>query len=387
MDALQSVLIFKVSIVYIHIQYERFCIRLEGRVKIEIRPEWLLKKADGGAIALPELLHLLTEVRDRGSISRAAGALGYSYRHAWGLLRQFDEQFGALLVVKVRGQGTVLSPLAEKLIWADRRIAARLSPFLDSLASELEQELAKVLVVAAPAARPLRITASHGFAVAALIAQLQSMATAVDLKYRGSTEAVAALARGECDLAGFHVPVEQFRREAAAQYLQSLEPAKHTLIHLAYRTQGLFVAKGNPKGVTGLADLVRPDVRFVNRQRGSGTRMLLDLLLARDHLDSAAVGGYESAEFTHAAVAAYVASGMADVGFGVEAAARRFDLDFLPILREQYFFACDSSALAGLAITGVRDVMRSARFKASVDALAGYDGALSGTLTKLDALI
>jgi molybdate transport repressor ModE-like protein len=375
-------------------------------VKIEIRPEWLLKKSDGGAIALPALLQLLTAVRDKGSISRAADTLGYSYRHAWGLLRQFDDQFGAALVLKVRGQGTVLSPLAEKLIWADRRIAARLSPVLDSLASELEQEIAKELALelakqlaraqsaaapALPVAQPLRITASHGFAVAALIGQLQTMAMAVDLRYRGSTEAVAALARGECDLAGFHVPVGAFRREAAAQYLQWLDPQRHTLIHLAYRTQGLFIGPGNPKRIAGLADLVRPDIRFVNRQRGSGTRVLLELLLAQLRLDSDAINGYESAEFTHAAVAAYVASGMADAGFGVEAAARRFELDFIPVLREQYFFACDSKALQGPepepGIAGTLAVMRSVGFKATVDALAGYDGALSGTLSQLDTLL
>ena len=172
-------------------------------MKIEIRPEWLLRNQDGSAVALPSLLRLLAEVRDQGSISRAATTVGLSYRHAWGLLRQFDEQFGATLVQKVRGQGSALSPLAEKLIWADKRIAARLSPFLDSLASELEQELAALLT---DSRRALRITASHGFAVDALIREIESKDIAVDLKYRNSTEAVAALARGECDLAGFHLP-------------------------------------------------------------------------------------------------------------------------------------------------------------------------------------
>jgi molybdate transport repressor ModE-like protein len=360
-------------------------------MKIEIRPEWRLRQQGGGAVSLPPLLALLTEVRDRGSISRAAAAVGISYRHAWGLLREFDEQFGAALVQKSRGQGTVLSPLAERLIWADRRIAARLSPFLDSLASELEQELAAVLANKSAA---LRVTASHGFAVAALIAQLQARQVDVDLKYRSSTEAVAALARGECDLAGFHVPVGdaaddpsgKIRLAAAGQYLTWLNPKQHGLIHLAYRAQGLFVAKGNPHGIAGLADLARKDIRFVNRQNGSGTRMLLELLLQRQKIRPAAINGYDSAEFTHAAVAAYVASGMADVGFGVEAAARRFDLDFIPVMREQYFLACERKMLGEPAVEAVLGVMLSGEFRDTVAALAGYDGALAGTVLKLDAI-
>lgn len=116
-------------------------------------------------LPLPLLLWLLTEIRDQGRISRAVASVGLSYRHAWGMLREFEGQFGAALVKKARGQGAVLSPLAEKLFWADKRIAARLSLILDSVASELEQELAALL---ANDRRVLRITASHGFAIDAL---------------------------------------------------------------------------------------------------------------------------------------------------------------------------------------------------------------------------
>ena len=352
-------------------------------MKIDIRPEWLLRKPDGTALSLPLLLRLLTEVRDQGSISRAAASVGLSYRHAWGMLREFEEQFGAPLVQKVRGQGSVLSPLAEKLIWADKRIAARLSPLLDSVASELERELAALL---ASDRRALRITASHGFAIDALIRQLEAQDIAVDLKYRSSTEAVAALAKGECDLAGFHLPVGEFERAAAAQYLKWLNARQHSLIHLAYRTQGLFVARGNPKEIRGLPDLARKDVRFVNRQSGSGTRVLLELFLARHGIRTADIAGYESAEFTHAAVAAYVASGMADVSFGVETAAKRFDLDFIPVVREQYFLACETKALDDATMDLARRVMMGDAFRSTVRGLAGYDGGLSGSVSTLDAV-
>ncbi len=351
-------------------------------IRVEIQPNWALRDAKGGTTALPALLALLTAVSKLGSISRAATECGYSYRHAWGLLREFSAQFGAELVLKVRGQGTVLSPLAEKLIWADKRITARLTPLLDSLASELQQELASVLPDPAPQA--LRVTASHGFAIAALVAQLEKQGVTVDVKYRGSTEAVAALARGECDLAGFHVPVGEFSAAAAASYTPWLNPKQHALIHLAYRTQGIFVAQENPKGITGLADLAQASVRFVNRQLGSGTRVLLDLLLARQGIASSSILGYESAEFTHAAVAAFVASGMADAGFGVETAARRFNLDFIPVIREQYFLACNVKAFDAPMVSAAQLVMESSEFKATLAGLPGYDGALCGMHVKME---
>jgi molybdate transport repressor ModE-like protein len=346
--------------------------------KVEIRPDWFLRAggaAGGDSAALPQLLALLAAVSGTGSIAQAAQARGVSYRHAWGMLRAFNEQFGVELVQRTRGQGTVLSPLAEKLIWADKRINARLTPLLDSLASELQQELASVMEDHTPT---LRLTASHGFAVAALIGQLEKQGVVVDLQYRSSTEALAALARGECDLAGFHVPVGPFERAGAAKYLPWLDPERHMLIHLAYRMQGLFVAKGNPKDIWKLADLARPGVRFVNRQRGSGTRLLLELLLADAGIALDAISGYESAEFTHAAVAAYVASGMADASFGVETAARRFDLDFVPVVREQYFLACSRSAPATPVVAAALAVMAGDPFRATLAALPGYDGALSG---------
>ena len=350
---------------------------------VEIRPDWFLRDARGGTTALPALLALLGAVSETGSISKAATQGGMSYRHAWGLLEQFSERFGAALVHKVRGQGTVLTPLAEKLIWADRRIGARLTPLLDSLASELQQELARVL---AADTRGVRLTASHGFAVAALVAQLRDAGAAVDISYRSSTEAVAALARGECDLAGFHLPLGKFEGAAAANYRPWLNNGRHAFLHLACRELGLFVAPGNPKGVTGLADLARADLRFVNRQHGSGTRVLLELLLADRGIDPASIPGHDSAEFTHAAVAAYVASGMADISFGVETAARRFGLGFIPVCRERYFLACDRAALAQPLLAAVAAAMAHERFRAALADLPGYDGTLAGTEDDLSEL-
>lgn len=347
---------------------------------VSIQPEWRVTHAGGASRPLAVLLALLGAIQTSGSIAQAARAVDMSYRSAWGLLRDFETGFGAPLVVKSRGQGTRLSPLADKLLWAGKRIAARLGPTLESLASELESELAALL---APSRVALRINASHGFAVAALVDALSLTDAVVDLKYRNSTEAVAALDRRECDLAGFHVACDKFQAASARHYLERLDPQRHLLIHLAYRTQGLIVPRGNPKQVGEIADLARSDLRFVNRQPGSGTRMLLDLLLADAEVASRDVIGYESAEFTHAAVAAYVASGMADVGFGLETAARRFGLDFVPVLRERYFFACEAAAIKSPLLELVLELLRSVQFRAVIDALPGYDGSIAGTVASV----
>lgn len=347
-------------------------------MSFEIRPEWSLKDRKGGAISLQLLLQLLTSIRDHGSISSAANSANLSYRHAWGILRCFELKFSAPLLQKSRGKGTSLTPVAEKLIWADKRITARLTPILESFASELESILASETTA-------LRITASHGFAVEALVKQLNSNKVAVEINYRSSLEPVAALSRNECDLAGFHVPVGEFKH-AIQPYLKWLDPKQHSLIHLAYRTQGLFIAPGNPKNIQGLKDLQRKELRFVNRQAGSGTKILLELLLAREKISTKSIADFESAEYTHSAVAAYVASNMADVGFGVQTAASRFNLDFIPITRENYFFACKTSALDQSVLKIARNILQETPFRDTVNALPGYDGTNSGAIVSFDEI-
>jgi molybdate transport repressor ModE-like protein len=348
--------------------------------KVRINPHWEINRGDGQPLDTSVLLSLLRAIDDTGSIARAAQQVGLSYRYAWGLLRQSEEVFGCSLMQTGRGRGTRLSPLAEKLIWADRRVTARLSPTLDSLASELETELGKTLG-SNPA--KIRLDASHGFAVAAFLKQAEEAGLAIDLRYRNSTDAVAALSRGESDLAGFHVPIGEFEVPSVERYGKWLDPKDYRLIHLAERTQGLFVNPGNPFGVADLDDLRRPEIRFVNRQAGSGTRMLLELMLSRHGISPSMVNGYENTEFTHSAVAAFIASGMADIGFGVQTAAERFKLDFIPLQRERYFFAVSAEAIEQPKMRKVIEVVRSPQFRESVRQLAGYDATNTGEILTL----
>ncbi|AOF86374.1 bacterial regulatory helix-turn-helix, lysR family protein [Hydrogenophaga sp. RAC07] len=349
-------------------------------LRITLQPRWQISQDGGPALDANTLLQLLAAVQASGSISQAGRELDLSYRHAWGLLQQAEALFGQALLVRGRGRGSALTELGDKLIWADARIGARLQPLLESLASEFEGELGRVQ--RKQRAVP-RLHASHGFAVAALREQLAARQVPVELRYRNSLEAVAALAQGDCELAGFHVPLGEFQAAAVQRYLPWLKRDQHRLVHLAVRTQGLFCAPGNPKGIQGLGDLSRRDLRFVNRPEGSGTRVLTDLLLQRHGIDAHAVTGFENTELTHAAVAAYVASGMADVGIGVQTAAHRFGLHFIPLLKERYFFALPSDAMDRAELRPVLGVLRSPAFRSRVAALQGYEAASTGQVLAL----
>jgi molybdate transport repressor ModE-like protein len=344
--------------------------------KVSIQPQWTIQRPGAPALS-PRLLALLVLVHEHGSLAVACQRAGTSYRHAWDLVHQGEAVFGAPLLTMARGRGSKLTPLGEKLVWADHRVAARLKPVLDTLASELEAEIEK-LVGAEPA--PMRVRASHGFAIEKLIEFLERAGVPVERKYIGAQEAVAALHDGACDVAGFPLPVGEFEPRAMAHYARWLDVKLHRLIDVATRRQGLMLERGNPRGITGVQDLVRPDVRFINRQRGSGTRFLLECLLEREGVDPDAINGYEQGEYTHAAVAAYVASGMADAGFGVETPARHFKLDFIPMASERYFLLCAASSLDTPHLRETLAMLRSDEFRRAVNELPGYDATQAGVV-------
>jgi len=213
-------------------------------------------------------------------------------------------------------------------VWAERRARARLAPMLQSIASEFDAELGRTVHAASST---LRIDASHGYAIVTLRDMLTKRDVVAELYFRGSAEALASLCRSSCDLAGFHVPVGAFQAAALETYVKWLRPRAHKLLKLITRRPGIMVAKGNPKGIASIADLARSGVSFVDRQSGSGTRFLLDALLKQARIESAQIDGYDRVEFTHDAVAAYIASGMAEAGLGIELGARRLKLDFVPL--------------------------------------------------------
>ena len=347
---------------------------------VSIKPQWQLT---GTAVnqQLPRLLELLTMIHETGTLATACRRTGLSYRYAWGMLREGGKLFGAPLVEMSRGRGAHLTPLAEKLMWADKRINARLSPLLDSLASELEVELARAVSDSRPI---LRLHASHGYAVETLRRHFNRSQIPLDLKYRASFDSVAALSQHRCDMAGFAVPIGEFESAIVSRYRRWLHPHSHRLIHLATRSQGLIVARGNPLAIQSIEDLAVHSRRFVNRELDSSTRALFELLLDKHEVDRHRISGYDSAEFTHAAVAAYVASDMADVGFGMQAAADSFDLSFVPLVQERYFFVCHVDFLRTAVMKRVLETLCSESFRQAVSRHGGYDPSACGAVQSFD---
>ena len=293
----------------------------------------------GEAIMLGQTLALLEGIARERSLAGAAGRLGLSYRTAWGRLLSFEKALGQPLVVKTKGHGSVLTAFGAEV---RDTLGATLARFAAPLAEEqraLESRLSALLSAPQP---KLRIAASND----PLLTRCLAQNPAFDLRVTGSAEAVARLLAGEADLAGFHTgggmkdadPARQppFDRLLGAPDAFRVRP-------LFQREQGLLLAPSNPLGIRSVGDIAAKKARFVNRQPGSGTRLWFDGLLRQAGLGPGDIDGYDVEEFTHQAVAAVVASGAADVGMGVRAAAERFGLAFESLGRETYYLAHPAS--------------------------------------------
>ena len=188
----------------------------------------------------------------------------------------------------------------------------------------------------------------------------------------GSLGGLVALRDGLCHLAGSHL-LHPATGEFTLPYLDEMMGDRDlAVVRLVHRDQGLLVQPGNPRGITGLSDLAGADVSYVNRQRGAGTRMLLDHELRRLEIDPAKVNGYAREEPTHLAVAAAIAAGRADSGLGIMAAARAFDLDFIPVSREPYDLVVEAASLDEPLLAPLWKLLESPDFHASIEALGGY---------------
>ncbi len=196
----------------------------------------------------------------------------------------------------------------------------------------------------------------------------------------GSLGGLIALKKGSCHMAGSHLLDAETGEYNISYIKRYLKGVRISLFHLVLRDQGLIVAKGNPKGIKGIEDLAGSDIVFVNRQAGSGTRVLFDYKLGQLGIEPKAIKGYDHDEFTHMAVAVDVLSGAADCGMGIFAAARALDLDFVPMVREQYDLVIPSAMVEQPNIKVVLDTIRSRHFRERVAALGGYDPSKSGEL-------
>ncbi len=330
------------------------------------------------------LLPLLQAVAASASLAAAVVDCRISYRAAWGLLREYRWKLGEPLVLLERGRGAKLTPLGERLIGVERAATRRLARILPGLSADIgsaprTEERATT--------QQLRVAASHDLVLAALASALPArFGLSLELSFMGSLHALKEFAEGRADIAGFHVPIASHSDEDHSLMLRSLRARRDRLIRFVDREQGLILPKGNPAQVKSFRDIAGQRLRFINRQRGSGTRIEIDQLIAREKMDGSNIIGYGNEEFTHRAVAATVASGRADAGFGLRAAAAEHQLAFVPLIRERYFLAVRAKAVERASLARLIQALRSPVFVRIARGFAGYKAEESGSVVDLDAV-
>jgi putative molybdopterin biosynthesis protein len=226
----------------------------------------------------------------------------------------------------------------------------------------------------------LVVVGSHDNTLDVLADQLKAVngRYTISSSHVGSMGGLMAIKKGLCHLAGSHL-LDTSDGSYNVSYLKRYLPEVAVkLVHLVEREQGLIIPKGNPKAIHGLEDLSRPDVSFINRQGGSGTRILLDDKLQQLGLRPEAINGYDHEEFTHMAVAVAVLSGTADTGLGIYAAARALGLDFIPVVTENYDLVIPKRHFETDKVSVLLEIIRSKAFKQRVMALGGYNTGRTG---------
>lgn len=333
-------------------------------------------RAEGGGSPRldPRVLELLRALRRSPTLKAAAEEVSLSYRAAWGLLLEAAGIAGGTLAELQRGRGARLTPLGVQLLRSDERLRQAMEP----LRARFQ---VKPHAVPPGAAVPLRLTASHDPLLADFCERFAIPAGLVEeVAFRGSEESLSLFARGATDIAGFHF---SDRGEVAA-VRRHLSTRRDRLVRFAEREQGMIVARGNPKRLETLLDVAQRHGRFVNRQRGSGTRRLVDRLLRDSGIAPEEIRGYGSEEFTHLAVAATVLAGRADAGFGVRAAAAQLGLDFVPIVRERYWLALRERTLALPVAQRLLEALCGKPLARLARRLAGYDCHEAGSVFTVD---
>ncbi len=338
---------------------------------IRLEHVWRLSEQRDPRQIFPRVMQLLVLVEETGSLAAVCEQEGLSYRHAWGLLQEGADLFETPLVEMTRGKGTRLSALGQRLIWAERRARARLQQISDSVACEVAQDMALALGTDGSG---LQVRASHCFAMEHLFDTLGHQYPNNKLLWCNSSDAVRALRSGYCDLAGFH----ECPDVAVSQDQDDFDPDEHMLILLAQRQLGLLLPAGNPQKIYTLSDLTRRETRWVHWQRGTAMRDVFDALLERHQLCDTRWDQPAPPENAHLGIASCIAGGKADAGFGLETAARRFGLDFVPLTSNRYVLGINKARMKQRQLQTLQGILNKPAFRQAIDALPGYDASQTG---------
>ena len=290
-------------------------------------------------------------------------------------LGRVGERMVAIPLPRAAGSITTLSK-AEAII--------RIPSFSEGIVAGEETE-AELLVDLEDIANTIVIIGSHDITVDILSDEIRDKDSAVRIASGnvGSLGGLLALKKGTAHVAGAHL-LDTATGEYNISYIQKyLKRVPVHVFNLVVRDQGLIIQRGNPRQVRGIGDLTRDDLSFVNRQPGSGTRILFDYKLQEMGIDPSQIRGYDNEEYTHMNVAVAVLNGVADAGMGIMAAAKALDLDFIPVLSEQYDLVIPSPFVNDHKIQLLISVARSKEFRNRVEALGGYNPEKSGALWKV----
>ncbi|WP_438970313.1 substrate-binding domain-containing protein [Methylophaga sp.] len=352
---------------------------------IKINFHWQLSQQGDTHNIDAVLFQLLEAVQREGSLKKATDKTLVSYRFAWGLLNKWESLLGQPLVILERGRGAKLSSIGEKLMHSNRQLSASFAPELDNFSTQFKREFESLLDHSR--GDGFNIFASHGLAIGTLRDLINQQSDfQLDLHFHGSLDSLRALRNRDCHIAGFHIPEGKLGQQIISDYLELISEGTHQLIYVVKRNQGLMVAKGNPKHIESINSLTQPDVTFINRQADSGTRLLFDQLLEEAQIATRQVQGYEQEEFTHMAVAAMVASGAVDVGFGIAPVADKFNLEFLPIAWEHYCLAVPNQLIDDERVKEIVSLLKSKDFHNALEGFSGYDTRRSGEHVSFKAI-
>jgi len=310
-------------------------------MNIAIKPVLILESSgkSHASTDLSSIAILLREVQRGKTIQSAAEALDVSYRTLWNQLKVAEKALGTPLLLSTKGHGSKLSPAAESFLNSVAEMERRFDRVSQDEVRRLSSELSSWMDP-----RPVRWVCCSSSDP--LIEQVIDGLTHIDYQTMGSGQALERLLSGDADIAGFHLPDQ----DSLLQVQAHLKSAGMMAYPLMRRTQGLMVSTGNPLRIKKLVDLARPEVRFINRQKGAGTRLLLDILIEKEGIRSDRIRGYRHEEFTHTAVATAIVAGAADAALGLKYIAAQFHLGFVPLEEETFYLAMSTKVHASRPI-------------------------------------
>lgn len=304
-------------------------------MKLRIHPILLLQSTDriSRDFNLTHVGDILQRVDQGHTLTYAANDLNISYRTLWNELKEAEIKLNCKLLVRIRGHGSKVTANGHLLINTLEKLA-QLSTEMQGLADNISNQLTNHTKIAS---KQFIFCCSSD----PLIEQICPQFVEVELQTMGSGNALTHLIEGKAQIAGFHISDRQ-EMNGVGEHIK-----RHGLeiMPLMQRVQGLILVKGNPLRITTVRDLSRPEVRFINRQKGAGTRLLLDRLLTKEGLKAKQIRGYDQEEFTHNAIATSILAGQTDAGIGLQYVAKKFNLDFIPLKIETFYLAMKSELI------------------------------------------